>query len=619
MRTWMVAALGLWPALAPAQGGTALAARDLADLSLEQLANVVVSSVSRRNEPLSRAPASIYVITGNEIRRSGATSLPEALRLAPNLQVARVDSSQWAITARGFNSTTANKLLVLIDGRTVYTPLFSGTFWEAQDVMLEDIERIEVISGPGATLWGANAVNGVINVITRHSSATQGSLGVAGVGNNDRQLAARHGGELGGGHYRVYAKAARREDTALPGGAANRDRAEHAQAGFRTDWGSAADGFTLQGDLYGGEIDQPSPGPRDIDGVNLLGRWSRDFGDGGLLRVQAYYDHTHRDHPGVFKENLDTYDLAIEHGLRAYGRHRLLWGVGARRHEDKIENSPVLAFLPAQRTLTNAHVFVQDEIALRPTLDLTLGAKLERNSYTGNEFLPSARLAWQLAPTQLLWSAVSRAVRAPARLDREFFVPGLLNGGPDFRSEVSRVYEVGYRAQAAANLSFSITGFHHDHENLRTLSLSPAGPVIANDREGRTTGVEAWGTWRGADWWRIDAGAVRLDQSLKLRPGGSDLQSAASLGADPESWGKARIAFDLGATREVDLMVRHYGSLETRDVPRYTALDARLAWHPRRNLEVSLLLQNLLDAHHVEWAPGADFERAAFLKLRIGL
>ncbi|MGQ0547968.1 MAG: TonB-dependent receptor plug domain-containing protein [Betaproteobacteria bacterium] len=619
MRFWTAAALALGPAAAAAQGAT-LAARDLADLSLEQLANVVVTSVSRRDEPLSRAPASIYVISAGDIRRSGATSLPEALRLAPNLQVARVDSRQYAITARGFNSTTANKLLVLIDGRTVYTPLFSGTFWEAQDVMLEDVERIEVISGPGATLWGANAVNCVINVITKDSADTVGGLAAAGLGNNDRQVAMRHGGELSGGRYRVYAKAARRDDTALPGGASNRDQADHGQFGFRADWRKADEGFTLQGDLYGGEIDQATTGaPREIDGLNLLARWTRDFADGGLLRVQAYFDHTHREHPGLFKENLDTYDLEVQHGLRAYGRHRLLWGLGARHHDDRIGNSAVLAFMPAQRTLNSAHAFLQDEIALRPGLDLTLGAKSERNTYTGTEFLPSARLAWQPAPTQLLWTALSRAVRAPARLDRDFFVPGVVNGGPEFRSEVSRVFELGYRAQAAANLSFSITGFHHEHEDLRSLSPSPAGPVIANDREGHTSGVEAWASWRGADWWRIDAGAAFLDRSLEVRPGATDLQTPASLGADPDQWAKLRAGFDLGASRELDFMLRHYGSLDTRHVPAYTALDARLAWHPRRNLELSLLLQNLLDARHVEWSPGAEFERAAFFKVRVGL
>ena len=620
MRYSIFAAAGLWAAGAAAQG-TTLAARDLADLSLEQLANVVVSSVSRREEPLARAPASVYVITGDDIRRSGALSLPEALRLAPNLQVARVNSSQYAITARGFNSTTANKLLVLIDGRTVYTPLFSGTFWDAQDVLLEDIARIEVISGPGATLWGANAVNGVINVITKDSSATQGTLGTIGFGNQERQVAMRHGGELTGGHYRMYAKAVRRDATSLPGGAPNRDQADHAQLGFRADWGRPAEGFTLQGDLHGGEIDQMPQGTRSIDGLNLLGRWTRDLGEGSFVRVQAYFDHTHRDHPGTFKEDLDTYDLEVQHGLKRYGRHRLLWGIGMRRHQDKIENSAVLAFVPAVRTLNDAHAFVQDEIALRPGLDLTLGAKAERNSYTGTEFLPSARLGWQPTANQLLWTALSRAVRAPARLDRDLFIPGVVAGGPDFRSEVSRVLELGYRAQASANASFSITAFHHDHENLRTLSPGSPGPMIANGLEGRTSGVEAWGTWRGADWWRIDAGVVRLDQSLKLRPGATDLQAQLGGASDPDGWTKLRAAFDLGASSELDLMLRHYGAIENRDVPSYTALDARLGWHPRRNLELSVLLQNLLDERHMEWSGqgAAEFERAAFFKVRIGL
>lgn len=619
---WALAALLAWSAGAAAAGMT-LAARELADLSLEQLANIVVSSVSRRDEPLVRAPTSIYVITGSDIRRSGATSLPEALRLAPNLQVARVDSSQYAITARGFNSTTANKLLVLIDGRSVYTPLFGGTFWDAQDVLLEDIERIEVISGPGATLWGANAVNGVINVITKPSYATQGTMAAAGFGNNDRQLALRYGGSLEEGHYRVYAKATRRDPTSLPGGAPALDQADHAQLGFRADWARPRHGFTLQGDAYGGEIDM-APQARELNGLNLLGRWTRDLGEGSMVRVQGYYDRSFRHHPGTFKEHLDTYDVELQHGLRPYGRHRLLWGAGMRHHDDRIENSPSLAFMPAERTLTNAHVFVQDEIALNPRLELTLGAKLERNSYTGVEFLPNARLAWHATPKHLLWTALSRAVRAPARLDRDFFSPGsppftVVAGGPQFRSEVSRVFELGYRAQTSAELSFSVTAFHHEHENLRTLAPSPAGPVFANDLEGHTSGIEAWGSWRGADWWRIDAGIVRLEQSLSVRPGATNLLAPSSIGADPEGWGKLRAAFDLGSARELDVMLRHYGALESRNVPSYTALDARLGWHPRRNVAVSLLLQNLLDEGHAEWSPGSELEPAAFLKLRLDL
>jgi iron complex outermembrane recepter protein len=607
-----------WTAVGQAQPVIVSAARDLADLSLEQLSNVVVSSVSGRPEPLSRAPASVYVITGEDIRRSGAVTLPEALRLAPNLQIARIDSGQYAITARGFNSTIANKLLVLIDGRTVYTPLFSGTFWEVQDVMLEDVERIEVISGPGATLWGANAVNGVINVITRPAADTRGGLATLGGGSIDRQGAVRYGGELtNGGHYRLYAKGARREASTLPGGAAVRDRAEHLQTGFRADWDGGRDGFTLQGDLYARETDQV-PGARELGGVNLLGRWTRDLGEGERLRVQAYYDRTTRNQPGSLNDQIDTVDVEMHHNLRQHGAHRVLWGLGVRRHADNAENiaAPALAFLPAYKVLLQSNVFLQDEISITPELDLTLGAKLDRNTYTGTEFLPSARLAWRHRPGAMVWSALSRAVRAPARLDREFFIPGVA-GGPDFRSEVSRVFELGYRAQAGPSFSWSATAFYHDHDRQRSLAPVPGGTVIANDLEGHTSGVEGWASWRVSDRVRLHGGLTRLSQSLNARPGTVDLQARASVGSDPNGWWRLGAAFDLGSDWELDLNARHYGALSNRSVPAYTAVDARLGWHLSHRVELSVLVQNLFDQGHVEWLPGAELRRAAFLKARI--
>ena len=608
----------LLPGLLLAAGALqAQTAPSLIDLSLEQLSSITVSTVSGRDEPLARAAASIYVITAEDIRRSGALSLPEALRLAPNLQVARPDANQYAITARGFNSTTANRLLVLIDGRTVYTPLFSGTFWEAQDTLLEDIERIEVISGPGAALWGANAVNGVINVITRRAADTQHGLFALGAGDTQRDVGMRYGGSAGGGFYRVYAKAVRRDDTRLAGGASNNDAADHVQTGFRGDWG----GFTLQGDAYEGDIAQMSS-PRYMAGANLLGRWTHELKDGGILRVQGYFDTTARHHTGTFKEHLDTYDLDVHHALKAHGRHRLLWGLGSRHQRDRVQNYPVLAFLPAERNLNRHQAFVQDEIALREDLDLTLGAKVEYNSYTGEELLPSARLAWRPRRSHLVWTALSRAVRAPSRIDREFFVPATppfaIAGGPDFESEVSKVLELGYRGQPARTLSFSITGFVHDHERLRTLSPQPGGAVIANDLEGRTRGIEAWGTYHLFAWSRLSAGLVRLDHDLELRPGATNL-GASPTARDPDGWWKLRAVFDLGAKGELDFMLRHYEELPDGAAPSYTTLDARLGWRLARDLEIALLLQNVTGGRHVEWSPGAEFERSAYLKLRLNL
>ena len=299
---------------------------DLADLSLEELANVEITSVSRRPERLADAPASIFVITGDDIRRSGVTSLPEALRLAPNLQIARVDARQYAISARGFNSTIANKLLVLIDGRTVYTPLFSGVFWDAQDVFLEDVERIEVISGPGATLWGANAVNGVINVITRRATETPGAVVFAGGGNLETGIGARYGTALrGGGGLRVYGKSFRRDNTVRENGSDAPDGWENGQAGFRGDWGTAASGFTLQGDAYRATIDQANSGDVRVSGGNLLTRWARQLSEGNRVQVQGYIDHTDREVPGSFSEHLNTFDLEAQQAVQAFSSHLVTW------------------------------------------------------------------------------------------------------------------------------------------------------------------------------------------------------------------------------------------------------------------------------------------------------
>ncbi|HVL36321.1 MAG TPA: TonB-dependent receptor [Burkholderiales bacterium] len=595
-------------ACATSSPAATLPASRLVDLSLEELSAITVTSVSGRAEPLSRAADSIYVISGEDIRRSGYTTLPEALRLAPNLHVARVNAAEYAISARGFNTTTANKLLVLIDGRTVYTPLYSGTFWDAQDVLLEDVERIEVISGPGGTLWGSNAVNGVINVITRRAGETRGPLAAVRAGNREHGGAVRYGGAAGGADYRVYAKTLQRRANDLT------------QAGFRADWGGLADGFTLQGDAYGGDLAQA----RSRSGFNLLGRWTRPLEGGASLRVQGYFDHTTRDYPGVFAERLDTYDLDALHALAPLGRHRLLWGFGVRHHRDRVENSPGLAFLPPDKDFTRSNVFVQDEIVLGPDLDLTLGWRLDRNAFTGLEHLPSARLAWRPAAGQLVWTALSRAVRAPSRIDREFYVPAtppfsVLAGGPEFRSEVSRVFELGYRAQPRPRLSYSVTGFHHRHDWLRTLEPSPAGPVLANERQGRTTGIEAWGSWRAADALRLSAGFVRQHQSFELRPGAVDLLGPGANGNDPRGWFVGRAGVELDARTDLDVMVRRVGALPSPALPAYTAVDLRLARLVQPGVELSGSVQNLFGGQP-EWrtAAGAvEIGRAAYVQLKV--
>ena len=594
----------------------------LADLSLEELSNLQITSVSRRAERLSDAAASIFAITGDDIRRSGVTSLPEALRLAPNLQVARVDARQYAISARGFNSTTANKLLVLVDGRTVYTPLFSGVFWDAQDVFLDDVERIEVISGPGATLWGANAVNGVINVITRPASDTKGLLAYAGGGNRESGIGARYGTDLSAGALRVYAKGSDRDNTVRANGTAVPDGWQNAQTGVRADWGSAVHGFTLQGDAYRGTIDQLAPGDVRISGGNLIARWSQQFSADNRFQLQAYVDQTEREIPGSFSERLNTFDAEFQHAFRA-GAHNLTWGGGYRSARDRVTNSTVLAFLPAQITQHWSNLFIQDEIDLGAQVRFTAGIKVARNPYTEWEVLPSARLAWKPDASSMLWGALSRAVRAPARLDRDLFVPQqppfLLAGGPDFRAETADVAELGYRAQPSPRFSYSITAFHAKYDRLRSLEPTGTGGfVIGNLMEGNTTGLEAWGNFQAASYWRLSAGAVFLDEERRFKAGSGDANLAGA-GNDPKRQFLLRSSLDLPGQQEFDVMARYVARLPNPVVPSYVAVDARYAWRIRQELELSLTAQNLFDKRHPEFGAAAtrsEIERGVFLKVR---
>jgi iron complex outermembrane receptor protein len=603
-----------------------LATGNLADLTLEQLSNIEVSLVSRRAEPLADAPASAYVISSEDIRRSGATSLPEALRLAPALQVARADANQYAISARGFNSVLTNKMLVMIDGRVVYSPLFSGVLWEAQGVMLEDVERIEVVSGPGGTLWGTNAVNGVINVVTRSAADTQGALLAAGSGTHDVVVGARIGAAQGArGHVRAYGQFSSRDNTERPDGTDITDASERLQAGFRGDWGDESQAMTFQGDLYRSDIEQ-IPGTRRVSGGNAVGSWTRDYKSGAELRAQGYFDYTEREQPGSINESLQTWDLQAQHGFRPASKHDVVWGLEYRYQADRVANlSPAFALLPPNRDLRTTSLFAQDAFTPHERIELTGGLRLERNEFTGWEYLPNVRLAWKQAKARLLWGAVSRAVRAPSRVDRDYYSPAaaphfLLAGGPDFDSEVAKVFELGYRDQLAEGLSISVTGFHHDYDKLRSLATSPAGPVFQNGIEGTNTGVELWGSYRASESWRLTAGWVQQSIDLVVAPGQTSLIGTATLGNDPKSWGQLRSALNLG-TLDVDAAVRYVGSLPNPEVPSYATLDGRLGWRPRKEFEVSITGWNLVGPTHAEWGFAAarpEFERSLFLKITMG-
>lgn len=611
--------------LALAAGPAAANEVDLLEMSLEQLSEVEITSVSRRAERLSDAPASVYVITNADIRRSGAASLPEALRLAPNLLVARVSASSWAISARGFNNSLGNKLLVLIDGRTVYTPLFSGVFWDAQDLMLEDVERIEVISGPGATLWGANAVNGVINVITRASSSTQGGLVALDAGNEHRSVAVRYGGAFaGGGHYRAYARRVEFENTVGEEGNDLPDGWTREQAGLRTDWGDDARGFTMQADAYRAESELRVFGPIEISGAHALAAWNRVTDSGSTWHVQSYFDRTERDDPVLFHDRIDLFDIEFQHAV-PFERHRLVWGGGYRRAEDEVEAGFLTTFIPNKKDLHWENIFVQDEYRVSDTLTATAGVKLDRNVYTGTEVLPSLRLAWKPGEDRLLWASASRAVRAPSRIDREFFLPAAppfaIAGGPDFHSEVSDVFEVGYRAQPTSSFSYSVTAFHHEHDDLR--SGEPVGDGsfhVENGTAGRTWGIEGWGNFQATEAWRLSFGVLELRHDFHTKAGSNDPDGAVDLGNDPKHQWSLRSLVALTPSIDFTLAARYVSELPSPVIPSYVAVDAGLDWRITTNLDLLLSLHNLLDDGHIEFAPGplvtaSNYERSAALKL----
>ncbi len=641
-RRWLAvaaAACAVAGAAAASSSPLTLASLDLRRMSLEELSEIQITSVSRRAEPLSQAPQAVFVITAEDIRRSGATSLPEALRLAPNLHVARASAHGYAISARGFNSPSANKLQVLIDGRSVYTPLFSGVFWDVQEVMLEDVERIEVISGPGGTLWGVNAVNGLINVITRNAAETHGTLLTGGIGNQDLLLAARHGGELAGGtHYRLYARQTGRAHTETAAGDKVDDALRHTQVGFRTDWSDASDSISLRGAAYRGRHGQPLPGTIHISGMNfalgdievagghLSARWQRHLPGDSRVTVLATIDHTERTVPPTFSEVLDLLDLQAQHTSHPMPGHTLVWGAQYRHGWDRVTNSPYVAFLPGHVRQRWVSLFAQDEIELTPDLRLTLGARLEDNDYTGGEFLPNVRLAWKPADSQLLWAAASHTVRAPSRLDHDTYVPGappfLLRGGEAVRGETADVLELGYRGQPTPATSLAVTVFHARYDHLRTQEIDPGGTfvVYANGMKGHTEGLEAWGSWQVSPDWRLSGAFSWLGQRFRLKAGSNDVAAVPTLeGANPERRWSLRSSHRLRDNAEFDLMLRHVSALSVPEVPSYWALDMRYAWRPEPGVEFAVAGRNLFAAGHGEFtalATRSHLQPGVFLSAR---
>ncbi|MDH3560056.1 MAG: TonB-dependent receptor [Gammaproteobacteria bacterium] len=620
----------------PVKAGANPLPDDLTSMSLEALMDIEVTSVSKKPQKHSEAAAAIFVISNDDLRRWGVTTLPDALRRVPGLQVARIDANKWAITARGFNSRFANKLLVMIDGRSVYTPLFAGVYWESHDVPLEDIERIEVIRGPGGTLWGANAVNGVINIITRQAGDTPGTLVSAGAGNEERGFGSvRHGGRLNNGaDYRVYAKHSSRDAGGNSTGA--HDDWELGQIGFRSDWDRGErDSFTLQGDYYDGKAGEQvhiASGPLNnppatfvgdtgLSGGNLLFRWQRVAKENSEFALQAYIDHVKRDEI-VLHEDRDIFDVDFQHHLSPVKDHDMVWGIGYRHTRDATQNNATFSLDPSTRSVDLFSAFVQDEISLTPDLRLTLGSKFEHNDFTGTEVQPNLRISWLMDDSRTLWGAVSRTVRTPARGEHDVTlrllpppaqdpgVPLYAVGNAQFESENLTAYELGYRVNHENRWSLDLAAFYNEYDELRTLdpaSMSPADILMpfANRMDGETYGIELAAQWQIRRGWDMHASYSHINTALHLVDGSSD--SAAKSGGESTPQQQAAIwsSVKLGRDLEFDAALRHVDDISVNrvEIDSYTELDLRLGWRPRTGIEISLTGQNLLDNQHTEFLP----------------
>jgi iron complex outermembrane recepter protein len=618
-------------------------------LSVEELMNVEVTSVSRSRENLGRAAAAVAIVTNDDIRRSGALSIPEALRFVPGLHVARTTADTWAVSSRGFSGVNSEDLLVLSDTRSVYTPLFSGVFWDVQDFLMEDLDRIEVIRGPGAALWGSNAVNGVINILSKSAEDTQGAYVAAGSGNEERVTgAARYGGKFAdSGYYRVFGKYVDQKAGLDPAGSGPDDW-QLGHVGFRSDWkASTVDALTLQGDLYDGRMGQvfPAvniigrPGPTGplraaVGGGNVLGRWTHAYGDDSDLQLRLYYDRTHRNDP-TYVDNLDTIDVDFQHRFPWAHRQEVIWGLSYRRMQDRNSGKGIFALNPPDSRDTLVSGFVQDQVTLRDSLHVTLGTKLEHNDFSGFEVQPNLRAARDLSNTATLWAAVSRAVRVPTRLERDVAIyvtnptanpAAILQGNRSFHSEEMRAFELGYRWQTRPNLSMDLAAFYNRYRDLASLELGTPYvnavtgqtvlPIInRNLTDGWTTGLEALITYSPRPEWRVSLDYSYLDMSLDSH--GRDLnRGKLAEGATPRNQVGVRSSLDLPAGLELDAQLRALSAIRSlaagmvgEGVPGYEELDVRLAWHGFRQLELSLDGRNLLHDHHVEF--GAPLGRSA--------
>jgi iron complex outermembrane recepter protein len=666
---WAFVPIGAVALLALA--GPLRAAPDLTTLSIEQLMDVKVTSVAKKPQRLIDAAAAIHVISAEDIRRSGATTIPDLLRTVPGLLVAQIDANKWAVTARGFSGRFANKLLVLIDGRTVYSPFFSGVFWEVQDTLLADIERIEVIRGPGAAIWGANAVNGVINIITKRAEDTQGALVEALAGSEERiNIATRFGGTLGSGSYlRTFAKFFVRDDARRVTGGAAADGWRMARGGFRWDLRAgedAPDDFTVEGELYQGRLGQTlttaalvppystvSERRTRVDGQYLLAKWRRSLAGGSEIAVQSFVDHARRDDALVYLERT-TVDIELQHRFRLLPGNELIWGLGYRYNRDRTEGGFALSFDPVKDDQSLFTAFVQDEVKLfDDALTLTFGAKFEHNEFSGFEIQPTARALWRIDARNALWGAVSRAVRTPSRAETDTTLnstvlppmtaanPGPLpvelritGPGRGYLSEEVLAFELGYRTRPVPSLSLDVAAFYNDYNRLRAVtpvaaSIEPDPTrvvrplVIGNTVRGDAYGVELGAEWSPADWWRLRGAYTYFDLALHSDPGVASQANEEEEDRAPNHQLSLTAQINPADAWEFDATLRFVDNLSERGVGSYATLDLRLAWKPAPGIELSLVGRNLLQRSHVEFAPEffdtgqSEIERSIYGKIQL--
>lgn len=608
---------------------------DLQNLSIEQLANVEITSVSKAPQSLSSAAAAVYVINHDDVIRSGAQSLPEILRMAPNLEIMQSSPSAYQITARGFNGSSAaqnfsNKLLVLIDGRSVYTPLYSGVYWDMQDVLPEDIERVEVVSGPGGTLWGANAVNGVINVITRKAADTAGGFLSLGVGDQFSSAALQYGGMLDDNvSYRVYAKDFYQRALNSAVGTPNHDSWSKPQGGFRLDWDKGDDKFTLQGDIYGGVESQLGAANQNIAGGNLTATWQHQLDDGSSLHILTYYDEAERHADasgGGFV--LNTYNIELQHNFRLGSWSSIVWGIGERIYQYGISDrngiDTSLQWSPGHRTLNLANIFAQDAVQLSDSLQLSIGLKLENDPYSGLSPMPSGRLSWQINSDHMVWAAISRSVRSPTPFDTDVVeklgtTPFLL-GNINFLPEEVTAYEAGYRGRILDRVTLSVSAFENVYDELRTIEPDPVSFIPlrwGNLMKGNVHGVEMWASYQATDWWLLNAGFNIQHEDLSFKPGASKLLGLSQASNDPHHQATLRSSMNLLDDLNLDIDTRYVGTLPDPKIAEYVEMNVRLGWRFSDTLTFALSGFNLLHGHHQEYPGGDLIRRSVFIETRL--